>query len=682
MNKIGQLIGTILIALCVISCQNKFPKSEMQINTAKVNVSGKTITASTGNATRVWKLSDLGLSTKSFNSNNGPNQLAPGKTTCDWNFSWMEDEANAEFVAVENIGDNDERFLGDFIRTKIEFYYPVSKIGLVYDIWTIPGAPGFRTQISLKKADESVVVNEFSNGTVEGVFLNQSFSQLKAIGYFNDTQHRNTAETPILKTQDFDLNGVEAITWTNGVIATNEESGIILIKESHKCANQQGVNTGGVTFADKNISVTGAGLDSLHLSTDYQKCWATWSIVFQGDEADAKLALKEFDRNRYPIDPMRDIYIMSNTWGSADDYANSKYASREENILKELKTSQELGLDLLQIDDGWQGWGYDNWKPVESAVYKKRKKDTDSPIKDGTEYVNYPEGWKNVKAAAKNAGIRLGLWAASWIPEEDLVWNFENGDFRSFKLDFAKLNTYAKLHEFENRVRQLVLRSDHKVRVNWDVTENPPRIGYYFGREYGNIYLENRKPMMPVNVVYHPWLVLRDAWHVAKYTNLNKFQITYQNVDLVNREVSDAYKYNHGYALAITLMGSPIFFQEIHLLSEEAKATIKPLIDTYKSVRNQMYSGYVFAIGDEPTNASITGFQNYNPTTQSGYLTLFREINCEKEKFVFELNFLRGKTVEFKNLMTNETWTMADFQNLDMNFENAGDYKFIEYRVK
>lgn len=683
MNRIGQLLGIVFLSLCISSCQKGFEEQgEITLKDARVSVSGNKISASTGNVTRVWELSQLGLITKSLTTTDGANKVKQTKINTDWYFPWMENETEAQLVSVKNEVDNDEGFANEFIRTQVEFYYPISKIGLIYDIWTMPGAPGYRTQLSLKKLDKNAVVGEFAKATVEMVNLDQSFSKINAIGYFNDTQHRNTAETPILKTEEFELKGVGSITWTNGVIASNGESGVILIKESHKCANQQGVNTGAISFADQNISVTGAGLDSLHLSTEYQKCWATWSITFEGDESNAKLALKQFDRKRYPIDPKRDIYIMSNTWGSADDYANSKYASREENILKELKTSEELGLDLLQIDDGWQGWGYDSWRPVASTVYKKRKKNTDSPIKDGTEYVNYPEGWKNVKTAAKNAGIRMGLWAASWIPEEDLVWNFEQGDFRSFKLDFTKLNTYAKLHEFENRVRQLVLKSGHKVRVNWDVTENPPRIGYYFGREYGNIYLENRKPMMPENVVYHPWLVLRDAWHVAKYTNLNKFQITYQNVERVNRKVSDAYKHNHDYALAITLMGSPIFFQEIHLLSKEAKTTIKPLIDTYKTVRNKMYAGYVFAIGEEPTNATITGFQNYAPETESGYLTLFREINCQKENLAFNLNFLKGKTVEFKNLMTDETWTQADFQKLNMSFEKAGDYKFIEYRVK
>ncbi|MCL3779399.1 hypothetical protein EMN47_03255 [Prolixibacteraceae bacterium JC049] len=340
---------------------------------------------------------------------------------------------------------------------------------------------------------------------------------------------------------------------------------------------------------------------------------------------------------------------------------------------------KELGLDLLQIDDGWQGTQYSKWETVATAKYKKPQ--LDAKLADNAIYEVYPEGWTNVRKAAKEAGIKLGLWAAWTIPYEDLLKNYQLGDFRSYKLDFAKLRDYKTLRNLENKVRSFILKTDHKVRVNWDVTENPPRIGYYFGREYGNIYLENRKPLTPVNVLYHPWLVLRDAWHVAKYTNLNKFQITYQNLDMANREESDAYQHNHDYALAITLMGSPIFFQEIHLLSDKAKSAIKPLIDTYKSVRNDMYEGYVFAIGEEPTNSSWTGFQNYNPKSKSGYLTIFRELNSDKATYKFNLNFIDGKNVEFKDLELGESFNIKDFNGLSVAL-SKGTYKFFSYQVK
>jgi hypothetical protein len=220
--------------------------------------------------------------------------------------------------------------------------------------------------------------------------------------------------------------------------------------------------------------------------------------------------------------------------------------------------------------------------------------------------------------------------------------------------------------------------------VNLDVTENAPRIGYYFGREYGNIYLENRKPMNPVNVVYHPYLVLRDAWQVSKYTNLNKFQVSIQNIDRVNKEVSDAYLHNHPYTVAITLMGSPIFFQETHYYSDEAREQIKPVLATYKQHRDEMYKGYVFPIGEKPNNASWAGFQNYNPNTNAGYLTLFREINNEEKSKRIKLNFLSGKTLQLTNLMTQETVQKSVDENGTIEFaiDQAADFRFYKYSIQ
>lgn len=676
-------IRSVILIFIVTSCSPKFSKEiNVKLEGAGVTVSGNRITASTGEATRCWKLTMAGLNTVEFNSPGGPEVIGYKNQFCDWNFRWMTSGKPVKLVAVKVEKDNDEGFAGDFIRTRLEFQYPVSGIGLLYDIWTIPGAPGFRTQISLKKSIGTDPVPEFTEGKVEQLQLDPSFRTVRAVGYFNDTQHRNKTETPVLKEEDFPLKKLLDINWANVLMALNNEGGLILVKESHKCVNQPGVNTGDFKISPSGIAVSGAGLDSAHLSVKYQPCWATWSIVYKGDRDQAGLALRQFDRNRYPIDPTRDVYIMSNTWGSEDSGANSKYASREENILREIETANELGIDLLQIDDGWQGTDYKNWKPVRKAVYFNNREGSGKIIPNGAEYSVYPGGWVNVRQAAQEKGIDLGLWAAWTIPYEDLVWNFKQGGFRTFKLDFSNLKTYDILHEFENRVRKFILETGHKVRVNWDVTENAARIGYFFGREYGNIYLENRKPEFPENVIYHPSLVLRDAWHVSKYTNLNKFQITYQNPDRVDREASDAYLHGHDYCLAITLMGSPIFFQEVHLLSQNARQILKPLIETYKSVRDEMYKGYVLPIGNEPDNNSWTGFQNYNPETYGGYLTIFRELNNPDNKKSFSLKFASGKKVFFENLLSGETFEAPDGADCLFTLTDPGKFLFLNYQIK
>ena len=365
---------------------------------------------------------------------------------------------------------------------------------------------------------------------------------------------------------------------------------------------------------------------------------------------------------------------MANNWGSGSTGDESRHASIESNILREIQSQKDLGIDLQQVDDGWQGsYQYKTWDYVSKAKNKQFG-----------EYDVYPEGWKNIKASAKKEDIRLGLWGAHNISGEALLKHYNEGGFTSYKLDFANLNTYDKFHGFVNKIREFIKKTNHKVRVNWDVTENPPRIGYYFGREYGNIYLENRKPMTPVNVVYHPYLVLRDAWQVAKYTNLNKFQISVQNLDKVNKKVSDAYLHNHPYSVAITLMGSPIFFQETHYYTKEAKDEIKPVIAIYKKHRDEMYQGFVFSIGEKPSNKSWSGFQNYNPDTKRGYLTIFREINNEEFSKQMSLHFVKDTKLILTNLMTGTTEEKTINSDGDINFEihKPADFRFYKYEIK
>jgi hypothetical protein len=660
MRKYFIISSILLVGMLFSSCQN----TTLKLENASVTYNKSRIT-------------ENGLEARSMSLSG--NQMLSGESCATWQIPGL-DNAELKLDNIFAVYSDDEGFTSDHICLNIDFLYAQDGSSIRYQFWIYPNAPGIRTQLFLKK-DKEEANHEIAEGISLQLATNPDLNTIQAFGYYNDTQHRNYRETPILRTSETELSPELAIDWANGIILSDQEKSLLLVKESHKCVNQTGVNTGDFSFQQNTLRISGLGLDTANLNGEYQACWANW-IILSDSQNEEQLNLKQFDRLRYPIDPKRDIYIMSNTWGSGDDYANSKYASREENILKEIESAHDLGIDLLQIDDGWQGWGYDSWRPSKTNTYKRRSAKFHAAIPDGTEYPNYPDGWNNIKKAADEVNLRMGLWGAWQIPYEDLVWNYENGGFTSYKLDFARLNNYDKLSSFITKIREFALYIDHQVRVNWDVTENSPRIGYFFGREYGNIYLENRKPMQPAHVVYKPWLVLRDAWHVAKYTNLNKFQVTYQNIDLVNKELSDAWMHKHDYCLAITLMGSPIFFQETQHLNEAARAKLKPLINAYKQVRDEMYAGYVFPIGQEPSNDHWTGFQNTQSGSQSGFLTIFRERLCEENRRSFQLHFVKDCTIQLTNLITGESFTTQVDQEGKTSFEisEAGDYRFYSYQ--
>jgi len=594
-----------------------------------------------------------------------------------------------KLVALSAKLSNDEGFAAEHIECVAEVEY--EKVAVKYIVWVFPHANGFRAQLKIRKLEGAEISGKLEyditpnkmhlvetapskvlTGRTEFLPVATAGMVKRGIGYYNYTQGRNQSHYPLLHEEEVG-NGI--LGWASILSLEDNDGGIVFVKESHKCANQSGVNTGVFEIADTGVGATGWGILPQDLTTAYQGYWANWLIVHEANTAEGReLAIKQFDRTRYPLDPKRDIYIMANTWGSGDSKNQSQIAAQEKNVIAEINSQVDLGIDVQQIDDGWQGrkTGGDNWRPVPELQYD-----------NGESYPMYPEGWATIRACFATKGIRPGLWCHNEIPLEDLKWNFDQGGFLFYKIDFIKADNFNSLDEVMDKIREFVKHTNHQVRINWDVTEHPARMGYFFGREYGNIYLENRKTRFPENVVYVPYLVLRDAWHLAKYTNLNKFQITVQNGDRCNPKLSDANRHPHDYLTAQTLMGSPIFFQETHLLSDKARAQIRPVLAAYKKVRDEMYQGYVFPIGDEPDNKSWSGFQNVNPERNVGFITLFRQIENKEATRTIKLKFVQGQKLEFADLMNGDMKSIVAGPNGEVEFsiDQPAGFGFYSYNV-
>lgn len=643
---------------------------------ARVAVEGDGLTVSTGVVTRIWRWTGHGLVTTSLRHLPSATEwVSRGhERLCDWSLPGTgSDPPRTEWVSVDVARSTDEGFTAEHLEAVATFEYRAAGFRVQYVVWVYPGAPGLRTQLRIQKltgaasaqtSPATPAKGDTSPGCVERLAATATLRRW--IGYYNDTQHRNDPSTPILREETTNAPVVEEEKCDWASIACLEESdrGLAFVKESHKCVNHPGVETGGFRSGPQGLECTGWGLGLTDVSGNRPLAsWATWTVLWQGGETARQLALKVFDRFRYPVDPTRDLYVMANTWGSAGTGREAREAACEANVLREIDSQADLGLDVQQIDDGWQGEGHDHWRPGAAR---------------------YPEGWVNVIRRAREKGVVLGLWAAGQrISLEDLLWNYDQGGFRYYKLDFLNLDTRAALEETMQKARRFLLHTGLRVRINWDVTENAPRVGYFFAREFGNIYLENRKPAWPAQVVYVPFLVLRDAWHVSRYLNLNKFQITVQNPDRVARERSDAWRHTQAYCTAVSLMGCPLFFQETHSCGESARRQIRSLLRVYKQHRRDLFAGYVFPVGTEPDDAQWTGFQNHDPRTDSGYLLLFRELNNRERFRTLRLHFVAGKRLRIFDLLTNGSRTVdapADGR-VPFTIDASGSFLFCRYEA-
>lgn len=655
---------------------DKLPSVNLSYKEAHVFTRNDKLYISTGNVERVYKLTPYGLSTVSLKDLNSNKDwiLSNSDSMCDWNL-----ENNKELGELTNIRvyeDDDEKFTDRHICVELDFDYHASKIQLKYLVWVYPDAKGFRTQLKIKGIKGFVgQKKEFTHGITETICLKDTPSSVRAFGYM---QGKKTVDKKdILREESFDFKNKE-INWASGLHISSESDGLILIKESNKSTSlskRGDVATGSFAIEDKTIFCNGMGMYPKDVAVDkYLPVWANWVILASNGDDEALLSLKEFDRMRYPVHSDRDVFIMANTWGTEDLRPECLYAAREENVLKELESVADLGIDILQIDDGWQT---KEWLPAKNSKEHQLSDVVGS-------YSIYPVGWDNVKERSEDLNVKLGLWSAWAIPLDKLLLNYDLGMFSAFKLDFVNLTTIAKREELMNKARQLIKHSNYQTCVNWDVTEIQPRVGFYFGREYGNVYLENRKvTTVRPNVQYIPYRVLQNAWLLSKYVNLNKFQVTIQNIDMTKDDTqTDAKKHNHPYVVGIALMSSPIFFQETHYYSEKARAEIKKILSIYKEHRQYMYEGYVFPIGDKPNNESWTGFQNHHPSNKIGYLTLFRELHNKESKKKITLMFALNKRVKLINLLTNEEREVkVGDGSLLFEMNNPASFEFYRYEI-
>ncbi len=676
-----------------VSATNVDHSFHVNLDQAQADFYGNVLQVSTGVVQRQWRLLTAGLNTQSYvDLRTGREWIIPvadPRPHPDWRLTLMaEPHTVAEVTSAEARQVIDDPGTSDHLAITIELRYRQTHLLLRYEVRAYPGAPGLWTRVSVR-SEVDVNRDELPSYLLGsyGERLNVAAAETArrvAIGYYNDTQHRNHDDLPILRQEVRDQwhDRLETFDWASLLFLERDGAGLGLVKESHKCVNQQGLDTGAFMVKRDSVTVTGLALTppsyggSFWLREDrWQTGWATWSVLYDGTEPGRQLAVKQFDRLRYPFRPQRDLYIGANTWGSGGAGNGSRRAATQANVLREIASCADLGIELLQIDDGWQ-CEPDAEKPFD--------------VDWSPNATRFPDGWKVVREAAAAAGVRMGLWAPWSVDARALIRNYHEGGFRRIKLDFIGLNKRDDLDKLMEKVNTLIAATDRLVGINWDATEEGPRLGYYFGREHGNIYLENRengptdsKLARLCHIRYTPRLVLRDAWQLSHYLNLNQIQLTIQNIDRVVGDFSNCREYTHDYCFAIAMMAVPLFFQETHYLDASARQQLRPTIATYKKHRDAINQGFVMPVGDEPDDHAWTGFQSHRQEQAGGYLLLFREVYNSSDQSEIKLHFVEGKRIRFTDASSGESWTATASPEGAVAFTQPkpATYRLLEYKV-
>ena len=671
------ILSTAIMLLLVNPGDAQLPHTAIEYKGASASTQDEAIIVSTGKVRGTWKWTGKGFVSTGFQNLESGKEWADMEPEhpADWDLRIFD--GKAELLSLVSDISSDEGFTNEHIRVAAEIeytmsdkHYPGSSLIVRYEIWGYPGAPGLRTQLYLKGKGAWFAPGIAGSNDYLVDYLPVSTTNLvrHTVGFYNNHDGRNEDSLDFVESKVYSnpLSGTEIHEDASILFLYEENEGLGLVKESHKVVNKPGINTGFFACGEKGIASTGWGLALADIVKDsFQPCWASWRICWKGGEDEKQLALKVFDRLRYPVSE-EEIILMTNVWGGGQHVASAK----EENIIREIKSSGDLGIDVVQIDAGWED-----------------RSDSDCEWRISEE--TYPNGFEKVMNVARENKVSMGIWnrAESVNKFDSKLITLNDMGFQYYKIDIGTWNTYRMLHELSVHARELKKHSGHKAVINWDVTHKGLRVGYLYNREYGILFLQNRRLKIEgrnnPSARYIPTRILKDQWMGAKYLNLNKIQFNVQTTEFVPPEHSNARLYGDVYSFALAMMSSPLFFTETWRYSAEDREAVKEIISIYKKYREDLFKGYVFSLGERPDDAAWAGFQNFHPGENHGYITLFREIDNQENRKSIQLKFIKSAKLQIENLMTGEQEKIKVDENgfTEFKIKDPASFKFYKYTL-
>lgn len=332
-----------------------------------------------------------------------------------------------------------------------------------------------------------------------------------------------------------------------------------------------------------------------------------------------------------------ELYTMANTWG---DY-NAWTRVADDFIKEEIKAAGALGLDTLQIDDGWQ-----KGNTSDPTIRDEKNRRTFKGDFWELKYENFRNGMEEMRDYAEENGVSLGLWFAPDSQHcytrlerdiEVLKYAYDNWGMRYFKFDMLYVEDMDMYEKFSDMLKRVYSFGDD-VFVQLDVT-NGVRCGYLGVTQYGRIFAENRYTRIKM---YYPHRTLQNLWDISKYIPAFKFQFELVNPTLNTEAYEDddvfaPVTYDLDYLFATTMMSNPLFWMEVQFLPEKQRNELNRIMPTWKKIRSELAECDVVPVGERPDGTSFTGFCAYTPDGKGAYLLVFREVR-EENNYTFSVN--------------------------------------------
>jgi len=352
-------------------------------------------------------------------------------------------------------------------------------------------------------------------------------------------------------------------------------------------------------------------------------------LTYHGGSNGRTAVLQQYQRQIRPYVAERDGLLLSNTWGDRSAGMNLN----DEFVRKEIDAAKSLGVDVVQVDAGWQTGKFDaggGLAGIREGYWKVNPHFWDPDPK------RFPSGFSSLAGYAHANGMKFGLWFspdssdnfANWRKDADtfLKKNREEG-VDSFKLDMINIGTREGELNYQALIDRMLTQSDGKMMLDLDVTAET-RQGYFGNIAAGPLFVENRYTDWHR---YWPHQTLRNLWKLSHFVDPVRLRMEFlnpeRNTGLYPDDSLAPSHYDPACLFATTMFSSPLAWFENSGLSAGFIKAASPIIAQWKNERAEIYRGTILPIGDAPDGVTWTGFASVAKAERGGYLLLFRELN-------------------------------------------------------
>ncbi len=317
-------------------------------------------------------------------------------------------------------------------------------------------------------------------------------------------------------------------------------------------------------------------------------------------------------------------YIMSNTWGDR----NNDMRVSEAFVMREIEYACKMGIDIVQIDDGWQTGVTANSKLKKGGVWGDGYRASQPDFWE-VNREKFPHGLDKLVQYANEKNVKLGLWFspdgtndyADWSLDAETLLDFYNKyGIKYFKLDGIGVKNRKCEENIRKMLDEVLRKSDGNVTFNMDITAGK-RFGYLSHHDVGDLFVENRYTDF---ASYYPYRTMHNLWRLSKYFPTSRMQFEVLNI----RRNADKYNdilapdnYDMDFVFASVMVANPLLWCELQNLDEESQNKLSEIIKVYKLYREDFVD--VRPILNAPDGLSLTGF--YINGKKNNYVVVIRD---------------------------------------------------------